>query len=297
MHLKSISMSDNTNFHILIAEDNDVSREMMTSILHTKGYTITGARDGEEAIGLIEKGRFDLALVDINMAPKGGFELARYILSENIDLPVVIITSDESSDLLIQASDLGVVKVLQKPVLPDRLIHTVEHIFARRHGASKSIATETVDILHDHKGLMLRAIELAVDNATSGNGRAFGAVVADQDGRIIGEGVNGFAARYDPVAHAEVMAIRQACEKLESGDLSKCALYCSYEPTMIGKALILGVGLPHVYYSLSHSDIEGLKDKEDRIKADLSRDVSEDVAYEQLCFEEACKAFSITPKD
>lgn len=288
-------MSDQSDFHILIAEDNDVSRQMMTSILQTKGYQISGARDGTEAIAMIKDGRFDLALVDINMAPKGGFELARYILSENIDLPVVIITSDESSDMLIQANDLGVMKVLQKPVLPDRLLHTVEHIFVRR-GGTKSIATENVEILHDHKGLMLRAIELAVDNALSGNGRAFGAVVADKDGRIIGEGVNSFVERYDPIAHAEVMAIRQACEKLESGDLSDCALYCSYEPTIVGKALILGAQLPHVYYSLSHADIDGLADQEARIKAELTSAKPKDVIYEQLCYTEACKAFSITPK-
>lgn len=290
-------MPSPSDYHLLIAEDNDVSREMMTRILEAKGYRVSGARDGGEAIEMIGKNQYDLALVDINMAPQGGFEFARHLLVKSIDLPIVIITSDESSDMLVKANDLGVKRVLQKPVLPERLIHTVERIFESRQARSPSIATTSHAVLHDPKGLMLRAIELAVENALSGKGRAFGAVVADKDGRIIGEGVNGLTSRVDPIAHAEVMAIRQAAENLGRVDLTGCSLYSSCEPTMIGKALILSVGLSSVYYALSHNDINGLKNREGKIKADLIRDLPEAVSYQQLCYEEACNAFSIVPNE
>ncbi|MBS7395197.1 MAG: nucleoside deaminase, partial [Prevotellamassilia sp.] len=70
--------------------------------------------------------------------------------------------------------------------------------------------------------LMRRAIALAGENVRQGGG-PFGAVIA-RNGEIIAEGVNRVTAHNDPTAHAEVQAIRAACEKLSTFDLSDCEI-------------------------------------------------------------------------
>ena len=118
--------------NILVAEDNDVSRELMAGILRAQGYRVFGAIDGESAIKVVEDRDIDLALVDINMSPKGGFEFVKFLVVKGIDTPVVIVTGDDSTNILVDASSLGVVTVLQKPVDPDKLLQVVNRILKRR---------------------------------------------------------------------------------------------------------------------------------------------------------------------
>ena len=68
---------------------------------------------------------------------------------------------------------------------------------------------------------MARAIQLSIDNVQSGRGGPFGAVVV-RDGAIIGEAANQVTSTNDPSAHAEVLAIRGACQKLATFDLEGC---------------------------------------------------------------------------
>lgn len=271
------------NIRILVAEDNHISRELMISILKTHGFDTIPVCDGEEAIAAIEEQIPDLAFVDLNMEPKGGFSFVQYLIAYDIDLPVIIITADESTDVLTKAQKFGVMRVMQKPVEPERLIAVTKAIL-KRHGHNLSVLTSRV--YNDHyspEQLMQRAIDLAEKNAKSRKGGPFGAVVSAQDGTVSGEGVSGLTSRIDPTAHAEVMAIRQAAEKLNRSDLSDCVLYCSSEPTMIGKALITSVGIKQVYYALTHDDIAQLREKEQY--------TPEQTAYRQLGRDDALKMF------
>ena len=118
--------------NVLIAEDNEVSRELMASILRPHGYNVLFADDGESAIDVMHQKAIDLIYVDINMAPKGGFELIKHMVANNIKTPVVIVTSDTSGDLLMKANDLGVEKVFQKPIDPERFLETTRRILVRR---------------------------------------------------------------------------------------------------------------------------------------------------------------------
>lgn len=79
------------------------------------------------------------------------------------------------------------------------------------------------------KQFMDEAIRLAEDNVNSGNGGPFGAVVV-RNGEIISRGSNMVTAHNDPTAHAEIVAIRQACEKLGWFEIKDCELYSSCEP-------------------------------------------------------------------
>jgi tRNA(Arg) A34 adenosine deaminase TadA len=76
---------------------------------------------------------------------------------------------------------------------------------------------------------MARAIQLSIESVQSGRGGPFGAVVVKDHG-IIAEGVNQMTSTNDPTAHAEVLAIRHACQKLRLFELKGCELYTSCEP-------------------------------------------------------------------
>jgi guanine deaminase len=83
--------------------------------------------------------------------------------------------------------------------------------------------------LKQQKAFMQRALDLAVENIVSGAGGPFGCVIV-KDGEIIGEGNNQVTSTNDPTAHAEVVAIRNACQKLNSFQLENCEIYTSCEP-------------------------------------------------------------------
>ena len=79
-----------------------------------------------------------------------------------------------------------------------------------------------------HEDFMRQAIDLAVENIKNGGG-PFGAVIV-KDGEVVATGANRVTANNDPTAHAEVSAIRAACTKLGTFDLSGCVIYTSCEP-------------------------------------------------------------------
>ncbi len=252
-------MDMSTNIKILIAEDNEVSRELMSAIMKTQGYEVIPVSDGMQAIEAVKNNLIDIALVDLNMEPKGGFAFVKYLVANNIDIPVVIVTADDSSDVLLRASELGIRRVLQKPVEPDRLISVVQQVL-KKYGHHVTDKIRTYHTIYTPEQLMQRAIEIAERNARMQKGGPFGAVVSNKNGEILGEGANGITSRIDPTAHAEIMAIRKASEELGKSDLSECVLYCSSQPTMMGQALIESVGIKQVYYGLSHKEINNLRD-------------------------------------
>ena len=100
---------------------------------------------------------------------------------------------------------------------------------------------------------MSRAIQLSIDNVVSGQGGPFGAVIV-RDGNIIAEGVNRVTADKDPTAHAEVVAIRQACAKLRVFELADCEIYSSCEPCPMCLGAIYWARLARVYFGNLASD-------------------------------------------
>lgn len=100
---------------------------------------------------------------------------------------------------------------------------------------------------------MARAIQLSLDNVLSGQGGPFGAVVV-QDGRIVAEGVNRVTSSNDPTAHAEVVAIREACAKLGSFTLKGCEIYTSCEPCPMCLGAIYWAHLGRIYFGNAAAD-------------------------------------------
>jgi len=99
---------------------------------------------------------------------------------------------------------------------------------------------------------MRQAIQLAVENIKNGGG-PFGAVIV-KDGKVIATGVNRVTANNDPTAHAEVSAIRAACEALGTFSLEGCDIYSSCEPCPMCLGAIYWAHLDHLYFGANKHD-------------------------------------------
>lgn len=100
---------------------------------------------------------------------------------------------------------------------------------------------------------MARAIELSIENVRFGRGGPFAAVVV-RDGAIIAEAVNQVTALNDPTAHAEIIAIREACKKLADFELKDCELYASCEPCPMCLGAIYWARLARVFFANTAQD-------------------------------------------
>ena len=100
---------------------------------------------------------------------------------------------------------------------------------------------------------MRHAIALALENVRSGAGGPFAAVVA-KDGRIIAEGTNRVTGTQDPTAHAEIIAIRQACLALDNFQLAGCDLYTTCEPCPMCLGAIYWARPARVFYAGTAAD-------------------------------------------
>lgn len=95
---------------------------------------------------------------------------------------------------------------------------------------------------------MRRAISLSQQAMATGSGPPFGAVIV-RGGRIVAEGLNSVHANHDPTAHAEIVAIRKACQSLSSPFLEDCIIYSSSEPCPMCLSAIHWSRISAIYYS------------------------------------------------
>lgn len=106
---------------------------------------------------------------------------------------------------------------------------------------------------HSHSYYMQRAIALAKQAMDSNSGGPFGAIVVKDD-VIIAEGSNKVTSTNDPTSHAEIVAIRRACEKLNSFQLTDCIIYTSCEPCPMCLGAIYWSRPKKVYYACTKED-------------------------------------------
>ena len=103
--------------------------------------------------------------------------------------------------------------------------------------------------------LMRRAIALADENVRAGRGGPFGAVVV-RAGVIVGEGANEVTTTNDPTAHAEVVAIRNACRALGDFRLAGCEIYASCEPCPMCLGAVYWARLDRLWFAAGRADAE-----------------------------------------
>ncbi|MFT7486822.1 MAG: guanine deaminase [Candidatus Paceibacteria bacterium] len=138
---------------------------------------------------------------------------------------------------------------------------------------------------------MRRAIELATLGVKSGCGGPFGAVIV-KDGRIIAEGENRVTSSADPTAHAEVVAIRAACEELGTHLLQGCEIYASCEPCPMCLGAIEWARLDKLFYAATRQDAAGAGFDDERLYIELAKAPEErDLACARLLEQEAQEPF------
>ncbi len=139
--------------------------------------------------------------------------------------------------------------------------------------------------------IMREAISLADNNVRNGGG-PFGAVIV-KDGKVVATGVNRVTANNDPTAHAEVSAIRNACKKLKTFDLSGCEIYSSCEPCPMCLGAIYWSRIKKIYYGNSKADAKDIGFDDSFIYDELALPYGQrHVAMERLLGDEAIATFN-----
>jgi len=126
-----------------------------------------------------------------------------------------------------------------------------------------------MEITEQDKAWMREAIRLADESVKNGGG-PFGAVVV-KDGELIAGSANSVTINNDPTAHAEVNAIRSACRKLNTFDLTGCVIYTSCEPCPMCLGAIYWAHISKIYYGNTRKDARDIDFADDFIYEELER--------------------------
>lgn len=138
--------------------------------------------------------------------------------------------------------------------------------------------------------MMRKAIALATRSCRGGGG-PFGAVIV-KDGKVVAAKANSVTLSNDPTAHAEVNAIRSACRKMGTFDLSGCTLYTSCEPCPMCLGAIYWAGISRVFYGADRKDADGAGFSDDFIYREIGRTVGRrSIPTSQLLGDEAKEPF------
>lgn len=138
---------------------------------------------------------------------------------------------------------------------------------------------------------MRRAIALSLENVRSGKGGPFAALVVE-DGRILAEGTNVVTAECDPTAHAEVVAIREACRRLGRFQLTGCEIYTTCEPCPMCLGAIYWARPEKVYFGNTAADAAAIGFDDSFIYRQLGMAIAErSIPMIPLLRQEALAAF------
>jgi tRNA(Arg) A34 adenosine deaminase TadA len=142
-----------------------------------------------------------------------------------------------------------------------------------------------------NNAFMKRAIQLSLENVRSERGGPFGCVIV-KDGALIAEGVNEVTASNDPTAHAEILAIRRASQKLGCFELSGCNLYTSCEPCPMCLSAIYWARIEIIYFANLSADAAKIGFDDSAIYAEMKRPPEQrKIPMIQMLREEALTAF------
>jgi tRNA(Arg) A34 adenosine deaminase TadA len=147
--------------------------------------------------------------------------------------------------------------------------------------------------MQEHEKFMRIAIELSVQNVKESAGGPFGAVIV-KDGKIIASSANKVVQQNDPTAHAEVAAIRLACQQLGTYDLTGCVIYTSCEPCPMCLGAIYWAHIDTIYYGNTKVDAANIGFDDHFIYKELELPMDQrHLQIKQLLQNEALAAFKL----
>ena len=142
---------------------------------------------------------------------------------------------------------------------------------------------------------MKRAIQLSIDSVKSGGG-PFGAVIVKND-KIIAEGSNKVTSTNDPTAHGEIVAIREACKKLNNFNLDGCTIFSTAEPCPMCLSAIYWARINEIYYANTRDDARKIDFDDSLIYLELQKNIDKrKIPMTQMMRDEALKAFELWNK-
>ncbi len=138
---------------------------------------------------------------------------------------------------------------------------------------------------------MRKAITLSLEGSSQGKGGPFGAVII-KNNQIIGQGYNQVTSTHDPTAHAEIMAIRDACRNLQHFHLEGCILFTSCEPCPMCLGAIYWAKISHIYFANNREDAAKIGFNDDFIYKEFDLPIAQrHIPTEQLLRTEALEVF------
>ncbi len=139
---------------------------------------------------------------------------------------------------------------------------------------------------------MLKAIELSIKSAETIGG-PFGCVIV-KDNKIISEGSNKVTSTNDPTAHGEIVAIREACLKLNTFNLSGCELYSTCEPCPMCLSAIYWSHIDKIFYANTRDDAKNIDFDDSFIYSEINKKIGDrKIQMIQMLRDEALKVFKI----
>ncbi len=145
----------------------------------------------------------------------------------------------------------------------------------------------------NHESFMREAIKLSIENVITKRGGPFACVIV-KDGEVIARGTNLVTSTNDPTAHAEVVAIRNACKQLGTFQLDGCDIYTSCEPCPMCLSAIYWSRANRIFYANTKVDAAKINFDDHFIYEEIAKDITErKIPAQQVLREEAIEAFEL----
>ncbi len=143
-----------------------------------------------------------------------------------------------------------------------------------------------------HVEYLKKAIKLSNYNINNDLGGPFGAIIV-KDGKIIAKGLNQVTSKNDSTAHAEIVAIRNACKKLKTFNLENCIIYCSCEPCPMCLGAIYWARISEVYFAATKNDAAEINFDDDFIYKEINKPLDKrKIKFKQLLRNEAVEVLN-----
>lgn len=113
---------------LLLVDDEAELTEILATLLEMQGYSVVTARNGAEALAILEKDNFDLILTDTNMPQMSGDQFVREYRKQNLDTPIILVMSGDTNYHEYMAYEEGVHRILSKPFSVDDLRKTIDEL-------------------------------------------------------------------------------------------------------------------------------------------------------------------------
>jgi two-component system OmpR family response regulator len=118
-------------FHILVVDDDKNTRRLMQAVLEAENYTVTTAKDGEEALGVMDREKIDLVVLDIMMPHMDGYEFTKTLRAANNDLPVLMVSAKQLPADRKQGFLAGTDDYMTKPVNEEEMLLRIKALLRR----------------------------------------------------------------------------------------------------------------------------------------------------------------------